>query len=156
MRRAKRSTAARSAAKVVELAIAAPQVIAMRTARMLAAGAKPGTSDRAEFSRMSTEKVQAFQESMIAMSTQIARSNLDYWRSASLHWWRLWTTPWWLAAYRPVSRPMASLPGAAGLLAGPARRQHRRAMTKLLDAGLGPVHKRATANARRLGRSKKR
>jgi hypothetical protein len=142
--------------KAAELAIAAPQVVAIRTARMLAAGANPSVADRAEFSRMGTEKVQAFGESMYAMGTQIARSNLEFARSAAWQWWRLWTTPWWVTAYRPLSQTMASLPRIAGLLPGPSQSQHQRAMTKLVEASLAPVHKRATANARRLGRTKKR
>ena len=156
MRRLKRRSKAGSAAKMVELAIAAPQVVAIRTARMVAAGANPGAADRAEFSRMGTEKAQAFRDSMMAMNAQMIRSNLEFTRTAALQWWRLWTTPWWLTAYRPLSQAMASLPRAAGLVAGPTRRQHQRAMTKLVEAGLAPVHKRATANARRLGRIKKR
>src|SRR5687767_7245116 len=63
MRRVKRSRKVGSVAKMAELAIAAPQVVAVRTARMLAAGVNPGAADRAEFSRMGTEKVQAFWES---------------------------------------------------------------------------------------------
>ena len=86
---------------------------------MLAAGAHPKAGDRAEFSRMHTEKVQAFWESMFAMGVQVVRTNQECARTAALQWWRLWTTP-------------------------------------LFDAALTPVHKRATANARRLGRSKKR
>lgn len=148
MRRVKRSRRAGSIAKVAELAIAAPQVVAIRTGRMLAAGANPGAADRTEFSQMGKEKVQAF--------AQLVRTNQEYARTAALQWWRLWTTPWWLAAYRPVSQAMASLPRAAGLVPGPTRSQRQRAMSKLVEAGLTPVHKRATANARRLGRIKKR
>jgi hypothetical protein len=156
MRRIKRGSKAGSAVKAMELAVAVPQVMAIRTARMLAAGAKPGAADRAEFTRMGTEKVQALGESMMAMSAQVIRSNLEFSRAAALQWWRLWTTPWWVTAYRPLSQAMGSLPRAAGLVAGPTRRQHQRAVGKLVAAGLAPVHKRATANARRLGRIKKR
>ena len=156
MRRKSRSRRAGSIAKVAELAIAAPQVAAIRTARMLAAGRNPGAADRAEFSQMRTEKVQAFWESILAMNTQIVRTQAEYARTAALQWWRLWTTPWWLAAYPPAAQAMASLPRAAGMIAGPTRRQRQRAISKILEAGLTPVHKRATANARRLGRIKKR
>lgn len=137
MRRAKkRSRRAGSIVKAAELAIAAPQVVAIRTARMLAAGAHPGAADRAEFSQMKTEKVQAFWESMFAMGAQLAKTNQEYARTTALQWCRLWTTPW-LGAYRPASQATASLP---------------RAMSKLAEAALTPVHKRATANARRLKR----
>lgn len=156
MRRVKRSRRAGAIAKVAELAIAAPQVVAIRTARMLAAGANPGAADRAEFSQMGTEKVQAFSESMFAIGAQIVRTNQEYARTAASQWWRLWTTPWGLAASRPASQALGSLPRTAGLIPGPIRSQRQRAMSKLVEAGLTPVHKRATANARRLGRIKKR
>ena len=154
MRRIKRRRTG-SLAKVAELAMAAPQVAAIRTARMLAAGANPGADDRAEFSQMCTEKVQAFWESMFAMNAQVLKAQEEYTRTAALQWWRLWGTPWWLAASRPVAGAIASLPRVPGL-AGPTRRQRQRAIAKVLEAGLTPVHKRATANARRLGRIKKR
>ena len=154
MRRTKRRRAG-TIAKMAELALAAPQVAAIRTARMLAAGANPGAADRTEFSQMRTEKVQAFWESMFAMNTQMLRAQQEYARAAALQWWRLWATPWWLAASRPAAGAMASLARAPGL-AGPTRRQRQRAIAKVLEAGLTPVHKRATANARRLGRIKKR
>ena len=135
MRHVKRSRKAGSIAKAAQLAIAAPQVVAMRTARMLAAGAHPGAADRAEFSQMRTEKVLAFWESMFGTGAQIVRINQEYARTAALQWYRLWMSPWWLV---------------------PAGRKHQREMSKLVDAALTPVHKRATANARRLGRIKKR
>jgi len=122
---------------------------------MLAAAANPSAADHAELSQMCTEKVSAFWESMFAMSTQVVRSQQEYARMATLQWWRLWTTPWWLRALRPATQAMASLPRAAGLIAGPTRRQHQRAIAKVVDAGLTPIHKRATANARRLARTKK-
>ena len=156
MRHTKRRSRKGSIAKAVELAMAAPQVVATRTARMIAAGVNPGAVDREEFSRMGTEKVQAFWESMFAMGAQVVRANQEYARTASLQWWRLWTTPWWIGAYRPLSQSMMSLPRAAGLVSGPIRSQHQRAMSNLVAAGLAPVHKRATANARRLGRIKYR
>ena len=157
MRRVKKhSRRAGSIAKAAELAIAAPQVVAIRTARMLAAGAHPGAADRAELSQMSTEKVHAFWESMLAMGSQIVRTNQDYARTAALQWLRVWTTPSWLSAYRPASQATTSLPRVASLITGPTPRQRRRAVSKLTDAALTPVHKRATANARRLGRTKKK
>jgi hypothetical protein len=95
-----------AAVKAVELSIAAPQVIAHRTARMLAAGGHPNARDRLEFQRMSTEKVFAFWESMTAM------------------YMAAWLTPFSAA--------------------------------KIMAKGLDPVHRRATANARRLRRIRRR
>ena len=154
MRRIKRSRKAGSMVKATELAIAAPQVIAMRAARMLAAGANPGAADRAEFSRMCTEKVQAFWESLFAMGAQTVRTNHEYASRAALQWWRLWATPWWLAAMRSGAHVMGSLPRAAALVSAPSAGQQKRATSKLVAAGLGPVHRRATRNARRLARKR--
>ena len=118
MARTKRTNAA-TLVKMAQLAVAAPQVVAIRTSRMLAAGANPGAADRAEFSRMHTEKVQAYWEAMFGMATQ-----------ASLQWLRLWTTPF---------------SSSAG----------QRAAASIVTAAVKPVHKRATANARRLGRRRR-
>lgn len=156
MQRVKRSSKKGPAVKVAELAIAAPQVIAHRTARVLAAGANPGAADRAELSRMGTEKVQAFWESVFAIGAQAMRSNQEYVRLGALQWWRLWTTPWWLAAARPAAQAMAALPRAAIVAATQSASPQARAVAELAPAGLGPIHKRATANARRLTRSRKR
>ena len=97
MRRKKRSTRTVTVSKLAQLAVAAPQVVAIRTSRMLAAGANPCAADRAEFSRMHTEKIQAFWESMFGMSMQ---------------WWRLSMTPWWVGA-AGRNRAAASLFAAA-------------------------------------------
>jgi hypothetical protein len=82
------------------------------------------THDPREMQRMGTEKVLAFWESMNAMGLQVARANQEYALFAMRQWWSPWMTPWQMAH-------------AAG---------------KVLEKGLGPVHKRAAANARRLRR----
>lgn len=159
MRRGKRSNTTRSVTKMVELAVAAPRVIATRSARMLAAGANPGAADRAEFSKMYVEKGQAFWESLFAMGAQMAKVNQEFARTAALQWWRLWTTPWFLSARAPSIgsfNALNPLSHATALLPRPSERQRRRAVSRLVDAGLGPIHKRATANARRLSRTRKR
>ena len=128
MARAKRRKEAANMMKLAEIAVAAPQVIAVRTARMLAAGANPGASDRAEFSRMYAEKVEAYWESMLAMAREAARAQQESARLAGVQWLRLWTSPW--------------------SVVGP------RAASSVLSAAVKPVHKRATANARRLKRKR--
>jgi hypothetical protein len=80
--------------------------------------------DRREMQRMGTEKVLAFWESMNAMSLQVAKANQEYALFAMRQWWSPWMTPWQMAA----------------------------SASKVLEKGLGPVHKRAVANARRLRR----
>ena len=149
MARLKRRRKTGTLVKLAELAAAAPQVVAIRTSRMLAGGANPGAADRAENSRMVSEKAQAFWESMFGMAAQTVRTNQEYARSAALQWLRLWTTPWSLRANRSVAQT------AAALTAVPTRAQRNRAVSKLVAAAVAPVHKRATSNARRLTRSKR-
>lgn len=156
MRRVKHPRKTASIRKTAELAIAAPQVVAIRTARMLAAGANPNAADRAEFSRMSREKLEAVSESIFAVGSQIVRTQQEYARTAALQWWKLWTTPWQLAAYRPLVQTLAPRPQAAAAIALPTPRQQQRAVGRLIEAAVAPVHKRATGNARRLGRAKKK
>ena len=110
----------RIATQVAELALAAPQVMAHRLARLAVAGASPSARDRGEFYRMSAEKVIAFYESWNAILLAQLRAN-----------WALALCPfqWWWS---------------------PARL--RRTNLAILGAGLAPVHRRATANLRRLGR----
>jgi len=108
--------------KVAELSLAVPQVVALRTARMLAAGANPSARDRREFERMGTEKMVAFWESMNAMALEMAKAQQQYALLAMRQWWSPWVSPWSAAA----------------------------SAAKVLDKGLTPVHKRAKANARRL------
>jgi hypothetical protein len=82
------------------------------------------THDHLEMQRMATEKVLVFWESMTAMGLQIARANQEYALFSMRQWWWPWMTPWQMAV-------------AAG---------------KVWDKGLGPIHERVAANARRLGR----
>jgi hypothetical protein len=148
MRRIKRRKLG-TISKFAELAVAAPQVVALRTGRMLASGSSPSARDRAEVSRMGTEKVAAFSQSMLAVGKQLAVINQEYTRSVGLRLFRVWMTPWWLAAYPPLTRSIASLPNPARLLA-PTRRQQQRAASSLIAKAVAPVHKRATSNAKRL------
>ena len=83
-----------------EVAMATPEIIAHRTARMMLGGWPPSTRDQAEYARMIQEKGEAFVESWIA---------------ATLAWQR------------------------GGVAA--------------MQQSLGPVHRRVTANRRRLART---
>jgi len=108
MRRTRRRRASSAFAKAAELCLVAPQVVALRSLR---------THDAREMQRMGTEKVQAYWESVNAMTL-----------AASRYWWTAWTSPWSAAA------------GAS----------------RILEQGLAPVHRRASANARRLRRVRRR
>ena len=83
-----------------EVAMATPEIIAHRTARMMLGGWPPSTRDQVEYARMIQEKGEAF---------------IECWIAAMLAWQR---------------------GGAAGM-----------------QESLAPVHRRVTANRRRLART---
>ena len=149
MRHPKSSRNTTTLGKLAELSVAAPQVVAIRTARMLAAGASPDARDRAEFSRMGSEKLAAFSESMLGMSRQMLKTNQDYTRGVFVRLMRMWMAPWSLAAHRPLTPRAAALPTPVSILT-PTRRERNRAVAQLAAQALAPVHKRATSNAKRL------
>lgn len=134
----KRSKRKRNAlsVKTAELAVAAPQVIAHRMARLAASGLSPSERDRKEFRRMSTEKMDAFIESWNEMAMQAFRANQALGVSVLRSFWRPWFG-------RKLSVRTTS------------SRFHHGALD-VLGKGLGPIHRRAVANAKRLAGGKRR
>lgn len=129
--RSRRST--KPARQAFELALAAPQVIALRSLQMARAGAEPSARDQREFWKMGIEKALAFNESWFAMSLQAARIQQQFaWAAVRAFWF-----PW-----------AAALPSV-----GP--RAFGRAGADVLGKGLAPVHRRVVANAKRLGRARR-
>jgi hypothetical protein len=122
------------AIQAAELAVAAPQVVAHRVARMAIAGASPSARDRKEFHRMGAEKLAAFHESWNAMALQALRAN----QRLALSFMRSLWYPW------GGTRPSVSA----------TSKQLNHAVLGLLGTGMAPVHRRAVANAKRLGRNK--
>lgn len=118
--------------KSIELAFAAPQVVVHRMARMAAAGSVLSARDRREFQLMGEEKVVAFTESWNAMALQAIRANRALAASVVL----FWSPAAWGA---PFARATAQLHGAA---------------LGVLSEGIAPMHRKATANARRLARAR--
>jgi hypothetical protein len=120
------------------LSLAVPLVVAHRVGRMAQAGARPSARDRREFTLMGAEKAAAFYESWAAMGSAALRAQQSLWltmmRNAAL-------LPWGAAP------PASVLPTPAALA------QHT---LRVMSQGLAPVHRRATANAKRLGRVKSR
>lgn len=107
-----------------EMWIASSQVIPTRLARMAAAGPNPGPRDRREFSRMHTEKWQAAGQSLFGMALAMQQAQLQFWA----RWWQGWFVP------------MRGRGAAHG------------DWVRIASAALAPVHRAATANARRLNR----
>ncbi|HEY0878670.1 MAG TPA: polyhydroxyalkanoate granule-associated phasin [Zeimonas sp.] len=133
----------------LEIGWAAPQVIAHRTQRMLRSGPFPGDVDRGEFRRMVDEKGEAWLESALQMSAEFWKVWFAIAASAMQPWWPAPAT----AATRAWPSPIAwRADGWHSAYRGAARRWMRSA-PHIAYVGLGPVHRRATANARRLARS---
>jgi hypothetical protein len=118
------------AVQTIELGVAVPQVIAHRVARMAIAGASPSARDRKELRRMGTEKVAAFNEAWNAMAVEAFRANQRLTLSFMQSLWFPWIHP--------------------------KRRQPSNAALDILGKGMAPVRRRAVANAKRLGRVKRR
>jgi hypothetical protein len=135
MRSRRKHNSAALTAKAAQLAFVAPQVVAHRVLRMANAGSSPTARDQREFQRMRAEKTAAFIESWNAMAMEAFRVNQAL-TASFLHsfWWG------WLR-----SKPSA---GAAI--------QWHNASLHILGKGIGPVHRRAVANAKRLARVKLR
>jgi len=141
MNKAARRNALRISTQATELMFAAPQVVAHRLGRMRAAGAGTSVRDRREFHRMSTEKIAAFAESWNQMALQMLKANQQVAQA--------WVSAWWFPRRKPSSTATRqSLSRAAAQMQSSALR--------VMSSGLGPVHRRATANAKRLGRVKGR
>ncbi len=126
----------RTLSRSIELAVAAPAVIALRTARLLPNAGASRAANHAEATRMVTEKLQAFGEAWLAIA--FAQQH------ACLGWWLAFGR----AAMRASLAPRRSHAPTARAL---ARRVHRANLAALAH-GLAPIHRTATANLRRLSR----
>jgi hypothetical protein len=128
-----RSSARSLATKSLELSLAAPQVVAHRVGRMMAAGPNPSASDRRGFAMMGSEKVLAFYQSWAAIWLQAAMAAQASWLRAT------------------SSVPPTSASGASRVVQR-ALTGHATAVTRVLNAGLKPVHAKAVSNSKRLRR----
>lgn len=108
------------------LALAVPQVVGHRLARMALAGPVPSARDRREFERMCWEKSAAWLESWTAMWLEFGRAGFALTTAA------LAGGPWSAAIW---TEKMAA------------------ATWSVAAQGLRPVHRRAAANSRRLARA---
>ena len=118
------------ARKSTQLALATPQVIAQRVTRMALSGANPSSRDRRELSRMTSEKTLAFVGSWNAMALQMIRTQQTLMSS--------WMTSIWMPW---LGRPMTP---------ATLTKQMQDAAVAVALSGLGPVHRAAVANAKRL------
>ena len=130
------------AGQLQQIAWAAPQVIVQRTLRMAMAGASPSARDRQEFTRMWTEKPDAFGQ---AWWNMVQESLLIQQRWA-LQGMQLWSQL--LFGGAPLSQAQMN-----GLWKSWTKQQARAGLN-IGNRGLSPVRKRAVSNARRLSASR--
>jgi hypothetical protein len=138
-KRRRTTSTTRLATKAAELSLAAPVVVAHRLARMGAHGASPSARDRRELERMTSEKVLAFYQSWAAMGMQAYANQFALVQAMSR------------SAMRAMLTGMAPVPAMKSV----ARRRARNDATRILTAGIAPVHRAAVANAKRLSRRRK-
>jgi hypothetical protein len=136
MKRAQSRHANAVAAKLMALSFAVPPVVAHRTARMALAGAHPSARDRKEFNGMVAEKNTAFTQAGVAMAAQAMRAQQAWMTSLAAGMW----TPWTMRAMSPLA----------------AMQRLQDASMAIANQGLAPLQRKATANAKRLGRTRLR
>jgi hypothetical protein len=119
-----------------ELALAAPLVATQRLSRLAAGGPVYSARDRREFAGMVEEKQVAFFQSWMAMSMETMRIQQQM----------------WLAWVRPLMWPTLS----AWSRTAPVPQWSPDHLLRIAGMGLGPVHRKALANARRLSGSRLR
>lgn len=122
--------------KSAELAMAVPQVVAHRIARMTLSGSSQTARDRKEFELMGAEKVNAFMESWNAMALQAWRSYQQITLSALHSFWN---------PIFGLKKPLQS-----------SSSQLNNAVSSILNKGMAPIHRRAVANAKRLSHTRLR
>jgi hypothetical protein len=125
-----------SMARLTELSLLAPQVVAARAARMAL-----GT-DTEGLRQMGNEKVQAYWASMNAMGMQVVKAQQEYAMLAMRQWMSAWTVPWTMAGMHGHAKAQ--------------QKQLQRSMEQVIEQGMIPVGRQVRSNMRRLGRPKRR
>jgi len=141
MTRKTQHQAARLGQQMTAMMIAAPQVVAHRTARMLMAGAVPSSSDSREFKAMGDEKLAAFSESWQAMASQAMTSQLQLATTLTQMAFKQ-SSLWWA--------PFGASRGVSAADMTQLGNQMQSAAMQIASKGVAPVRKRAVANAKRL------
>lgn len=133
----RRRSVASTARTLTELGVAVPQVVAHRVMRLALAGPVLSRRDQKEFSGMVLEKQMAVVQSWQAMFAPSLRLQGALVSA-------------WLRALAPAT------PAVRGSQARALSRALGEAALAVADQGLRPMHRKATANARRLARTKLR
>ncbi len=139
------SAASRAGRDAMAIATGAPQVIAMRVARMAAHGPNPSASDRREMHRMVDEKNKAFSDAWTAMGAQSLQMQKAFWQSLTQTLMQTMLRPWWLGAGSASPAKAFTLPKMHSPMShGMAQ------VAKVAAAGLAPVSRRVRSNVTRL------
>jgi hypothetical protein len=140
--------------KVGEMSMASAQVIAHRTTRMAAAGPNPSARDQQEFTRMGQEKIDAATESAQAMGLQLLNMNLRFSARVFRHMVTGGAAMMSLATSRDAKQFVTGQARLAQTMSQSAATaaDMSHSTVRIAAHGLKPVHARATANARRLGK----
>lgn len=145
--------------KSSEIGLASGQTIMHRMLMMSGADILAlTTSERREFSRMYTEKVQAATAHGQIMAGEMMRLNQQIAIAAGSQWWSGWMA---MATLGVGRNPSDMFSARSRMIKGGARRAGNAtqdisiAMTRSASAGLKPFHTRVSANAKRLGRQQR-
>lgn len=142
------------AIKTGEMMLASAAVIDHRTRRIRAAGSQPSARDRREFGVMRDEKIKAANQAAQAMTAQFLTMDPLLWVRAYQQTAAVTTAMMSLAASRTINQLVerqAKLMRALSESIAPMF-ELSGASARLVQRGLAPIHSRATANARRLGK----
>lgn len=140
-----------------EMLMASAQVIHHRTGRIAKAGAIPNRKDQREFLLMGQEKFDAAAESAQAVTLRMFRMNQEI---GSLLFRQMVAGTGSLLALGGARAGMPSSALQTALVRNTIANstdltaQFMRSLAKVAHHGLQPIHIRATANARRLGKFK--
>ena len=135
MASASRPATVQAQQKVLDLGIAAPQVVAHRLARMALAGPVPSARDQKEFAGMVLEKQMAFAQS----------------------WWAAWNAmlqgPWSMAWSTWQTALSGGMLGGSPWAMWKLTERSSAPVAKVVNAALTPIERKASSNARRLART---
>jgi hypothetical protein len=142
------------ATTTLEMMLASAQVIGHRTGRMARAGPAPNARDRREFALMGQEKIEAGAQSARAMAAHMMTMSQPWGALAFRHILRNSAAFISLASSRTPSQLIARQAALARALGQSAvsMADVSKSAAKLAHRGLKPIHAKATANAKRLGK----
>ncbi len=142
------------AVRTIEMMMASAQVIGHRTTRMAGAGFAPSAKDQEEFALMGQEKFEAAAESAQAMTMHLMKLNQRLWEQTSARMVEGTTAMLSLAGSQTLGQSVERQAGLFNLVSESAQSMSKLAGSgvTLAHRGLRPIHAKATANARRLGK----